>query len=118
MLKNSLWTCAKQDIPSNIWEAAQISDTQEKQYCMDVIWGYLKSKPPLLPEIALSVLVIPHSNAGEESLFDNPNEQNRVPIMTSVRGLVEFHHAHKSVNPKTPNAMLQMGTIQRIVEEV
>ena len=57
------------DIPSNIWEAAQIGDTQEKQYRMDVIWGYLKSKLPLLAEIALSVLVIPHSNAGEERVF-------------------------------------------------
>jgi hypothetical protein len=41
---------------------------------MDVIWGYLKLKLPLLGKIALSVLVIPHSNAGEESLFDNLKE--------------------------------------------
>jgi hypothetical protein len=57
------------DIPRNIWEAAQIGDIQDKQYRMDVIWGYLKSKLPLPGKIALSVLVIPHSNAGEERVF-------------------------------------------------
>ncbi|CAB3994372.1 PREDICTED: uncharacterized protein LOC106702191 [Paramuricea clavata] len=57
------------DIPRNIWEAAQIGDIQDKQYRMDVIWGYLKSKLPLLGKIALSVLVIPHSNTGEERVF-------------------------------------------------
>jgi hypothetical protein len=57
------------DIPRNIWEATKIRDIQDKQYRMDVIWGYLKSKLPLLGEIAPSILMIPHSNAGEERVF-------------------------------------------------
>ena len=36
---------------------------------MDVIWGFLKEKFPRLTEIALSVLVIPHSNPSEERVF-------------------------------------------------
>ena len=46
-----------------------MGDIDDKEYRMDVIWGYLKAKLPLLSEIALSVLVIPHSNAGEERVF-------------------------------------------------
>lgn len=52
------------DIPKDIWEAAKAG---EEVYRMDVVWGYLKDKLPQLSEIALSVLVIPHSNAAEES---------------------------------------------------
>ena len=36
---------------------------------MDVIWGYLHAKLPLLSEIALCVLVALHGNAGEERIF-------------------------------------------------
>ena len=57
------------DIPQTIWEAAVVGDIRDNQHCMDIIWGYLKPKFPVLTEIALSVLVIPHSNAGEERVF-------------------------------------------------
>ena len=52
------------DIPQTIWEAALVGDIRDNQHRMDIIWGYLKPKFHLLTEIALSVLVIPHSNAG------------------------------------------------------
>ena len=55
------------DIPQNIWESAKLGDGGYHR--MDVIWGYLKPKIPLLADVALSVLVIPHSNAGEERVF-------------------------------------------------
>ena len=48
-------------------QAAEIGD--EKSYRMEVIWGYLRAKLPLLSEIALCVLVVPHSSAGEERTF-------------------------------------------------
>ena len=57
------------DIPQTIWEAALVGDIRDNQHRMDIIWGYLKPKFPLLTEIALSVLVIPHSNASEERVF-------------------------------------------------
>ena len=57
----------KNDIPSSTWKVVEIGD--EKSYLMDVIWGYLRVKLPLLSEIALCVLVIPHSNAGEKIIF-------------------------------------------------
>ena len=57
------------DIPQTIWEAAVVGDIRDNQHRMDIIWGYLKPKFPAHTEIALSVLVIPHSNAGEERVF-------------------------------------------------
>ena len=61
---------ADTDIPANVWEESLVQETKrETFYRMDIIWGYLKSKVPLLCEIALSVLVIPDSNAAEERVF-------------------------------------------------
>ena len=57
------------DVPQRIWAAALVGDIHDNQHRMDVIWGYLKEKLSRLTEIALSVLVIPHSNAGEERIF-------------------------------------------------
>ena len=54
------------DIPSSTWKAAEIED--EESYRMDVIWGYLRAKLPLFSEIALCILVVRHSNAGEERI--------------------------------------------------
>ena len=55
------------DISSSTWKAAEIRD--EKSYVMEAIWGYMRAKLPLLSKIALCVLVVPHSNAGEERIF-------------------------------------------------
>ena len=49
---------SENDIPSSMWKAAEIGD--EKLYRMDIIWGYLPAKLPVLSEIALCVLVVPH----------------------------------------------------------
>ena len=57
---------AESDIPNDIWEAALKSDGEHR---MDIIWGHLEPKLPSLGAIALSVLVVPHSNAGEERVF-------------------------------------------------
>ena len=60
----------KEDIPENIWKEAFIKDTsQTEHYRMDMVWGYLRTRLPLLSEVALSVLVIPHSNAGDKKVF-------------------------------------------------
>ena len=36
---------------------------------MDMVWGYLGQRFPLLSEIALAILVVPHSNAADEMVF-------------------------------------------------
>ena len=36
---------------------------------MDMIWGYLRQRFPLLSEIALAILVVPHNNAADEIVF-------------------------------------------------
>ena len=58
---------------------------------MDVIWTYLSGvnnvdsslRFELLSSVARLVLVIPHSNAGEERVF-SLIKQNRTPIRSSV----------------------------------
>ena len=58
---------SENDIPASTWKAAEIGG--EKSYCKDVIWVYLSAKLPLSFEITLCVLVVPHSNTGEERIF-------------------------------------------------
>ena len=36
---------------------------------MDMVWCYLEQRFPLLSEIALAILVVPHSNAADERVF-------------------------------------------------
>ena len=36
---------------------------------MDMVWGYLQQRIPLLREIALAILVVPHSNAADERVL-------------------------------------------------
>lgn len=55
------------DIPESTWKAAEIGG--KKSYCKDVIWVYLSAKLSLSFEIILCVLVVPHSNTGEEEYF-------------------------------------------------
>lgn len=71
-------------IPEATWAEAQVmleSDEEEKEsssnFRMDVIWGYFSSlklsngtyKFGRLSKVAKTVLVLPHSNAGEERVF-------------------------------------------------
>ena len=67
---------SENDIPSSTWKAAEIGD--EKFYRIDVIWGYLRAKLPLLSDIAICVLVVPHSNVGEEKIFSKLEKNSRL----------------------------------------
>ena len=58
---------SENDIPESTWKAAEIGG--KKSYCKDVIWVYLSAKLSLSFEIILCVLVVPHSNTGEEEYF-------------------------------------------------
>ena len=66
------------DIPCSVWDDARVQDDDDNcHYHMDVIWCYLSmlkgsdGRPTFsrLSKIAKLVLVLPHSNAGEERVF-------------------------------------------------
>ena len=60
----------KGDVPQHIWDEAFLKDTsQSDHYRMDMVWGYLRQRSPLRTEIALAILVVPHSNAANERVF-------------------------------------------------
>ena len=64
----------KDEIPGSVWDDALVveksnEDEEEEitQYHrMDIIWGFFRKVFPSLSKVALAVLTIPHSNAGEE----------------------------------------------------
>ena len=75
---------SNEDIPKKVWDAAQIKLSNEENegkssssFRMDVIWGYLSSlklgngshKFGGISNVAKTVLILPHSNAGEERVF-------------------------------------------------
>ena len=75
------------EIPQNIWDAATVKEDDEKcYYRMDVLWHFLSTlKMPdsslcfgRLAKVAKLVLVIPHSNAEKESVFNGPQKQNNI----------------------------------------
>lgn len=83
-------------IPDMIWKEAVVynEDTEvrnEQYHRMDVVWGYLSGmknldgslKFGLLLSVARLVLVIPHSNAGEERVF-SLIKQNKTPSRSSL----------------------------------
>ena len=62
---------------------------------MDVIWGYLRAKLPLLSRIALCVLVVPHRNAGEERIFsmitkNKTNFQSHLQLRGSLNSVTRI----------------------------
>ena len=58
------------EIPENVWEESLVKVTESRTYHrMDMVWSHLKTSLPKLSEIALFLLTIPHSNAGEERIF-------------------------------------------------
>ena len=60
----------KGDVPPDIWDASFVKDTsQSDHYHMDMVQGYLRQRFPLLSEIALAILAVPHSNAVDERVF-------------------------------------------------
>ena len=61
------------DIPAHIWKESKVEEKFDNDnaetvtyHRMDMIWGSLQEKLPNLSKVALGVLTIPHSNAGEE----------------------------------------------------
>ena len=72
----------KGDVPHYIWDEAFIKDTsQPDHYHMDMGWDYLQQRFPLLTEIALAILVVPHSNAADERVFSmikKKKKKNRI----------------------------------------
>ena len=86
----------RSEIPDTIWKEAliyeKVTEFSKKQYYrMYVIWAYLSGvkivdsslRFELLSSVARLVLVIPHSNAGEERVF-SLIKQNRTPIRSSL----------------------------------
>ena len=60
----------KGDVLQHSWDEAFVNDTsQSNHYRIDMVWGYLRQRFPLLSEIALAILVVPHSNAADERVF-------------------------------------------------
>ena len=63
------------DIPAQICKESKVVEkldddgTEVTYHRMDMIWGSLQEKLPNLSKVALAVLTIPHSNAGEERVF-------------------------------------------------
>ena len=62
---------------------------------MDMVWGYLRQRFPLLNEIALAILVIPHSNAADERVFSmirkNKTEiRSRLDLSTPLNSVMRI----------------------------
>lgn len=87
----------EKDIPQSVWESAKESledDSEGKQTFirMDVIWAFLslmktpdgcKLRFPNLSKVARLILVLPHSNAGEEQVF-SLIRLNKTPYRSSL----------------------------------
>ena len=60
----------KVNVPQHICDETFVKDaSQSDHYRMDTVWGYLRQKFPLLSEITLAILVVLHSNAGNQRVF-------------------------------------------------
>ena len=81
-------------IPQNVWDAATVvldEESGDRKYRMDVIWQYLsnlkcsdgRDRLNRLSKVAKLVLVIPHSNAGEERVFSMV-KKNKTPFRPSL----------------------------------
>lgn len=109
----------KSDIPHDIWDQSLVKDDDGGSFHrMDIIWGYLSSvrlaggspKFGALREVAKLVLVIPHSNAGEEMVFSMIRKNKtdfRNPL--SVNGTLSSLITIKMAQPVI-TTLLQMGT--------
>lgn len=81
-------------IPQSIWDAARVvidEESGDRKYRMDVIWHYISNlrggdgcdRFNRLSKVAKLVLVIPHSNAGEERVFTMV-KKNKTPFRPSL----------------------------------
>ena len=84
----------KSSLPQHVWDEAAITDgpdDERKHYRMDIIWGYIAAiknvddslRFPRLARVSKLVLIIPHSNAGEEHAF-NLIKLNKTPTRSSL----------------------------------
>lgn len=73
------------DVPQAVWDQAKVYEedgTDHYHYRMDIIWNFLSEmksgdgckKFGRLSKVAKLILVIPHSNAEEESFFYDPEK--------------------------------------------
>ena len=67
------------DIPDSVWQnACTVDDYRNKYYRVDILWGYIsqmkdgigKHRFDILFKVVKLVLVLPHSNASEERVFN------------------------------------------------
>ena len=69
-------TMDEEELPNSVRELAKASEASSRLRA-DIVWGHLqkmttpdgRKRFPRLSKIALLVLTIPHSNAGEERVF-------------------------------------------------
>ena len=69
---------------------ANVDDSEELPYCVDLLWGFLRgvnipgTNSFELFKVAEAVMTIPHSNAGEETIFSLINK-NKTPTRNSLK---------------------------------
>ena len=84
----------KEEIPEKVWNEASIKESafNDNPYHMDMVWGHLRKCFPLLAEVAISVLVIPHSNAADERVFSMIRKNK-----TEFRSALDLGHSLNSI---------------------
>ena len=99
--------------------AAVHSDEANKivYHRMDMIWVHLRPKLPQVTNIALFLLMIPHSNASEETIFsvigkNNTKFQSTLDLATSLNAIMLIKmNQRKHLLPchhwKIPNELLK-----------
>ena len=81
----------------------------ERQTCLTDMLSKQLQQNTLL--IALLVLVVPHTNAGEERVFSTIKKHTKIKI--------EFegsHNAHKTVNSRAVASMVHLGAFRRVIK--
>lgn len=90
----------EEELPNSVRELAKASEASSRLR-PDIVWGHLqemttpdgRKRFPRLSKIALLVLTIPHSNAGEERVFSmKKKEFNAFKILLRSRGNPGQHH--------------------------
>ena len=101
----------EEEIPKSVWDDATIVESEETKYFrMDVIWGYLAKQKScfgrfsykLLSKITKLVLVLPHSNAGEERVLSMIRKNK-----TTFRSSMSFETLSSILTVKLSNAEAQ-----------
>ena len=86
----------KGDVPHDIWDEAFVNDISQSDHNrIEMVWGYLRQWFPLLNKIASAILVVPHSNAADESVFSmirkNKTEiRSRLDLSTPLNSVMRI----------------------------